>query len=338
VMRSRRVPTSIGLLALLAGAGCAKGTEIDSGGLSFGVGSASVSAGPSTASSASETGDDTSMATSSAEVGGENCGNGAIDAPEECDGPDLDEQSCATQGFSGGQLSCTGNCTFDTSMCSDACGNGAVDMGEDCDGDALGSGDCASEGYAGGTIDCNADCTYDTSGCADAVCGDAMLQDGETCDCGMRGSACTPAQLGNLSCTALPAPSGGNYSGGTLACTPTTCTLDESGCTACGNGIVDMGETCDGAQLGGQTCVSQGFDAGNLACSATCQYNTGACVDWVCGNGSCEPNEDSCACPSDCPDDPNTCGVPCECGGFGGACYCDAACLDFGDCCPNGPC
>ena len=100
-MRSRRVPTSIGLLALLAGAGCAKGTEIDSGALSFGVGSASVSAGPSTASSASDTGDETSMATSSAEVGGENCGNGAIDAPEECDGPDLDQQSCATQGFSG---------------------------------------------------------------------------------------------------------------------------------------------------------------------------------------------------------------------------------------------
>ena len=334
-MRSRRGSTCC-LLALLVMAGCAKGKTVEGNALTFGVGSA----GPSSATNASETGDEvtTDSATSSAEVGGENCGNGVVDVPEDCDGPDLNEESCVSRGFSGGQLSCSASCVFDTASCSDACGNGMLDPGEDCDGDALGEGDCATEGYSGGTLGCNPDCTYDTSECLDAVCGDGMLQDGETCDCGNEGSACTPAQLGNLSCTALPAPSGGNYSGGTLGCVPTTCTLDESECTACGNGIIDEGETCDGAQLGGQTCQSQGFDAGTLACGPACTFNTGSCVTYVCGNGSCEPGEDSCSCASDCPDDPNSCGVPCQCGLNGGNCWCDQACLDFGDCCPNGPC
>jgi hypothetical protein len=221
--------------------------------------------------------------------------------------------------------------------CSESCGNGELDPGEQCDGAAL-SGNCTSVGFLGGTIECAADCTFDTSGCTSAACGDGMLQDGETCDCGMMGAACTPAQLGNQTCMNLPAPSGGNYSGGTLGCNVASCTFNETGCFACGNGVLDMGEQCDGANLAGATCSTQGFDAGTLACSATCMFNTGSCVDWVCGNLSCEPNEDSCSCPADCPDDPNTCGVPCQCGLSGGNCYCDEACISFGDCCPNGPC
>ncbi len=38
----------------------------------------------------------------------------------------------------------------------------------------------------------------------------------------------------------------------------------------CGNGVRDAGEVCDGNDLGGETCLSQGFDSGVLRCNSTC--------------------------------------------------------------------
>lgn len=50
---------------------------------------------------------------------GGNCGNGTIQAGEQCDGVNLNSQSCTTipGGFTGGTLSCNSNCTFNTSAC-----------------------------------------------------------------------------------------------------------------------------------------------------------------------------------------------------------------------------
>lgn len=46
------------------------------------------------------------------------CGNGAIDATEECDGMNLHEESCASLGMGSGMLSCDPvTCSYDTSMC-----------------------------------------------------------------------------------------------------------------------------------------------------------------------------------------------------------------------------
>jgi hypothetical protein len=42
---------------------------------------------------------------------------------------------------------------------------------------------------------------------------------------------------------------------------------------ACGNGIIDPGETCDTAPVGGATCQSLGFRAGTLRCASDCQSN-----------------------------------------------------------------
>ena len=46
------------------------------------------------------------------------CGNGAIDATEECDGKNLHDETCATLGMGAGMLSCDPvTCSYDTSMC-----------------------------------------------------------------------------------------------------------------------------------------------------------------------------------------------------------------------------
>jgi hypothetical protein len=54
---------------------------------------------------------------------GGNCGNGVIDAGEQCDGADLQGFDCASLGLNGGTLACDPMmCTFDTSMCSSTTG------------------------------------------------------------------------------------------------------------------------------------------------------------------------------------------------------------------------
>lgn len=52
-------------------------------------------------------------------VAAELCGNGAMDAGEDCDLGTLDGETCASQGFGGGVLSCANGCTFDVSGCFD---------------------------------------------------------------------------------------------------------------------------------------------------------------------------------------------------------------------------
>ena len=49
------------------------------------------------------------------------CGNNQIDSGEECDGSALNNKTCTTvsDSFDGGTLSCSANCTFDTSACTE---------------------------------------------------------------------------------------------------------------------------------------------------------------------------------------------------------------------------
>jgi hypothetical protein len=66
----------------------------------------------------------------------------------------------------------------------------------------------------------------------------------------------------------------------------------------CGDGVVNGSEQCDGGELGTETCVSQGFDGGDLAC-ANCMLDTSQCTT-VCGNGNCNGMEDCMTCEEDC--------------------------------------
>jgi hypothetical protein len=45
------------------------------------------------------------------------CGDGVINSNEQCDTLNLGGKTCASAGFSGGTLACTGSCTLDTSGC-----------------------------------------------------------------------------------------------------------------------------------------------------------------------------------------------------------------------------
>jgi hypothetical protein len=59
--------------------------------------------------------------------------------------------------------------------------------------------------------------------------------------------------------------------------------IDDDGCdsnctyTACGNGIKTSDEECDGSDLGGADCTTQGYAYGRLACSSNCTFDPNGC-------------------------------------------------------------
>ncbi len=100
---------------------------------------------------------------------------------------------------------------------------------------------------------------------------------------------------------------------------------------ACGDGIIDPGEDCDGGNLGGQSCASLGFGGGNLVCQNNCVFDTSGCSD--CGNGILDPGEEC--------DGTNFGGKTCSTFGLadGAALACTDDCtIDTGPCetCGNG--
>lgn len=54
----------------------------------------------------------------------------------------------------------------------------------------------------------------------------------------------------------------------------------------CGNGVIEAGEACEGDDLDGRSCQTEGFDAGALRCGSGCQLATTACSrNENCNNG-----------------------------------------------------
>jgi hypothetical protein len=71
--------------------------------------------------------DDSDQSSDSAKRPPRTCGNGVIDAGEQCDGTNLNGQTCetATMGARpGGTLSCSKSCTFNTKRCTRGGGSG----------------------------------------------------------------------------------------------------------------------------------------------------------------------------------------------------------------------
>jgi hypothetical protein len=81
---------------------------------------------------------------------------------------------------------------------------------------------------------------------------------------GARSYGRIPSATGAFTVLATPTPGEAN-----VANAPATC----------GEGGVEVGEVCDGAELGGQGCDSLGLGAGTLACAADCQgFDAAGCA------------------------------------------------------------
>ena len=97
-------------------------------------------------------------------------------------------------------------------------------------------------------------------------CGNGVVEGAESCD---------GVDLGGETCASL------GFSSGSLACTA-GCGFDVSGCVCaslqCGNSVIEGAESCDGVDLGGETCASLGFSSGSLACTAGCGFDVSGCL------------------------------------------------------------
>ena len=195
------------------------------------------------------------------------CGNGLLEPGEECDGYDLNGQTCVGLGHDAGQLGCTGPedpnpCTIDESGCLDSpyCGDGNVDVGqgEECDGNSMNGETCATLGFLGGTLNCDLQCQFDTSNCQEPICGNDTREATELCDgTDLNGETCITR----------------GYLEGSLGCESDCMAFDETGCSGhpvCGDGLIQGNEACDGTNLGGESCLSKGYLEGDLACATDC--------------------------------------------------------------------
>ena len=251
------------------------------------------------------------------------CGNGAVDAGEDCDDDAIKDNVCDA------------TCRF-------TCGNGVVDrdVGELCDtGIASGPGACPSacdDGVACtddalSSSECTAECVHssitapaDGDGCcppgADATsdgdcsasCGNGVVEDGELCDSAIvaGAGACPTACDDMLVCTtdvltspgtcqaacsfpAVTAPASGD------GCCPAGANAtNDSDCVAvCGNGVQEPSEICD-----------VGIAGGPGACPVACQDGVACTADTLGNPGTCQavcvfppittPTHDDTCCPS----------------------------------------
>jgi cysteine-rich repeat protein len=101
--------------------------------------------------------------------------------------------------------------------------------------------------------------------------------------------------------------------------------------TACGNGALETGELCDGADLDGTACEDLGFVGGNLECDENCIFDDSGCTGG-CGDGIVDAANELC----DGTDlDAADCGTE---GYWAGVLVCSADCqgFDTSGCCSNG--
>ncbi|MFH1506310.1 MAG: MBL fold metallo-hydrolase [archaeon] len=146
------------------------------------------------------------------------------------------------------------------------CGDGVKAGSEDCDGFDFGGETCQSIGWAGGTLNCNTDCTYDTAECT--------------------GSSCVPVP-GKCVCDGTCTDKEQRYVDGGGICGD--CDVQPP---VCGDDTAEAPEVCDGTDLLGENCITQGYDYGNLACLGDCTaFDYTDCHDYLCGNDATEGTE-----------------------------------------------
>jgi fibro-slime domain-containing protein len=193
------------------------------------------------------------------------CGNGVIDGTEQCD--DHNRRSydgCSATCF----VEAGWTCPPAGGACSRVCGNSVIDPGETCDDGNFYSGDGCSSSCQ---LEANYTCATVGKPCVftppppPAVCGNGVVEKGETCD-------------------------DGNASGGD-GCSSTCqlesgwkCPTPKAACVAarCGDGILAGSEQCDDG-------IVDNLHGCSSTCTiepgAICPANGGLCVPMKCGDG-----------------------------------------------------
>jgi len=100
------------------------------------------------------------------------CGDGVLDVPEDCDGDELGESTCASLGYHGGSLFCGTDCHWDLSDCEESgrCGDGILDPGfEECEGEELNGHRCSEFDAWTGELACSPECEPDPDSCGRMV-------------------------------------------------------------------------------------------------------------------------------------------------------------------------
>ena len=100
-----------------------------------------------------------------------------------------------------------------------------------------------------------------------AACGNGLIDGTEQCDgINLRGESCETQ----------------GFVGGTLGCAADCTAFDVNGCTVgpvCGDNVDELPEVCDGTDLAGEDCASQGFAGGTLGCKVDCTgFDTSGCT------------------------------------------------------------
>lgn len=229
-----------------------------------------------------------------------NCNNGVIDEGETCDPPDTcvaledceDNDACTVDSLSGSAANCSA-----------ACVNAPVTECVNDDG-------CCAPG-----------CTLANDNDCDAICGDGEVTGAETCDNaidpGMEGAcpdeaacndndACTvdslsgSAEMCDAACQNAAITACTNDDG----CCPATCNPgNDNDCNAvCGNGVVEVGETCDPiascptACDDNNACTTDTLTGDPQLCTADCSFAAvtacNAAADQCCPS-NCRPNNDA---------------------------------------------
>jgi len=113
------------------------------------------------------------------------CNDGTLESPEVCESGNLNGQTCVTQGYDGGSLSCAGNClSYNYGSCTSTCGNGVISGSEQCDDGDTSSGDGCS---AICTVESGYTCSGEPSSCNPLTPSSGTEQRctelGTNCDC-----------------------------------------------------------------------------------------------------------------------------------------------------------
>jgi len=203
------------------------------------------------------------------------CGDGMIqeNENEQCEGSDLNGQSCQSLLYDRGTLSCSAGCRFDVTDCvgAGACGDSIIQAPEQCDGNQLGDQTCQGLGYYAGSLRCGSNCQFELGSCS-GRCGDGSID-------ALFQEECDGLNLNLQTCVIR------GFYGGDLGCAENCRSYDETNCAAvgrCGDGVIQLahGEQCDGAALDAQTCVTRGFGqaSGALGCTIGCAFDETGCV------------------------------------------------------------